>query len=157
MNICGWTRGRFSTPRPHCLFGQTCLGTRCNGPSDGCRGMPGRGTPARGGARLCRFSRAYTKRFGTKSSCRNTHSVTSLDHAGVYYKKQAVRRYHVCFTVTAAALAGSTHQPVTVLLSERKSRLILNDLPHPPVLRLVHATVWQKFKRSLGEKTTPVR
>ena len=105
--------------------------------------MPRRRTPARGEARLCRVSCANTKRFGTNSSCRNTHSVTSLHHAGVWNMEQAVPRYHVCFTVTAAALAGTTLiKPVTVLLSERKSRLILIDLPRPPVLRLVHATVY---------------
>ena len=72
--------------------------------------MPRRGTPARGGARLCQVSCANTKRFKTKSSCRNTHSVTSLYHAGVCNTEQAVPRHHVCFTMTAAALAGSTYQ-----------------------------------------------
>ena len=54
--------------------------------------------------------------------------------------EHTVPRYHVCFTVTAA-LRGATIKPVTVLLSERKRRPVLIDLPHPPVLRLVHATV----------------
>ena len=101
-----------------------------------------RGTPARGGARLCRVSCASTKRFGMKSSCRNAHSVTSLYRAGVWNMEQTAPRYHVCFTVTAAALRGALIKPVTVLLSERENRLILIDLPHPPVLGLVHATVW---------------
>ena len=65
--------------------------------------------------------------------------------------------YHVCFTVTALLLRGAPIKPVTVLLRERKCRLILIDLPHPPVLRLVHATVWKHIIRSLGEATTPVR
>ena len=60
--------------------------------------------------RLCRVWCANSKRFGTKSSCRNTHSVTSLYHAGARNMEQAVPRYYVCFTVTAAALAGSTYQ-----------------------------------------------
>ena len=61
---------------------------------------------------VCRVSCSNTKRFGTNSSCRNTHSVTSLHHAGVWNMEQAVNlpRYHVCFTVTATALAGSTYQ-----------------------------------------------
>ena len=63
-----------------------------------------------GGTRLCRVSCANTKRFGTNSSCRNAHFVTRLHHAGVWNMEQAVPRYHVCFTVTAAALAGSTYQ-----------------------------------------------
>ena len=109
-NIGGGTHGRFSTPRPYCLFGQTYLGTRCNGRSDGGRGMPQRRTPARGGARLRRGSCANKKRFGTNSSCSNTHSVTSLHHADVWNMEQAVPRYHVCFTVTTAAPAGSTYQ-----------------------------------------------
>ena len=46
---------------------------------------------------------------------------------------------------------------LTVLLSERKRRLILIDVPYPPVLRLVHATLWKQFIRSVGEATTPVR
>ena len=108
--IGGWTHGRFSTPRPHCPFEQTYLGTRCNGRSGGCRGMPRRGMPAQGGARLCRVSCVNSKRFGTKSSCRNAHSVAGLYHAGVRNMEQAVPRYHVCFTVTTAALARSTYQ-----------------------------------------------
>ena len=74
------------------------------------RGMPRRRTPARGEARLCRVSCANTKRFGTNSSCRNTHSVTSLHYADVWSMEQAVPRYHVWLTVTAAALTGSTYQ-----------------------------------------------
>ena len=70
------------------------------------------------------------------------HSETSLYHAGVWNMEQAVPRYHVCFTVAAAALAGTLTKRVTVLLSERKSRIFLVDLPHLPVPRLVHATVW---------------
>ena len=109
ISVGGHIHGRSSTPRPHCLFGQTYLGTRCHGLSGGCRGMPRRGTPARGEARLCRVSCANSKRFRTKSSCK-THSVTSLYHAGVRNMEQAVPRYHVCFTVTAAALARSTYK-----------------------------------------------
>ena len=36
--------------------------------------------------------------------------LTSLRRAGAWNMEQAVPRYHVCFTVTAAALAGSTYQ-----------------------------------------------
>ena len=55
-NAGGWTHRRLSTPRPLFLFGQTYLGTRCNGRSGGCRSIPLHGTPARVGARLCRVS-----------------------------------------------------------------------------------------------------
>ena len=71
---------------------------------------PGVGRRRGGGARLCRVSCANTKGFGANSSCRNTYSVTSLHHAGVWDIKQAVPRYHVCFTLVATALAGSTYQ-----------------------------------------------
>ena len=62
-----------------------------------------------GGARFCRVSCANWKRFGTKSSCRNTHSVASLYNAGVRNTEQAVPMYHVYGTVIAAAYAGSTY------------------------------------------------
>ena len=71
-----------------------------------CPGMGRR----RGGSAFVPGSCANTKRFETKSSCRNTHSVTIEYHAGVWNMEQAVPRYHVCFTVTASALAGSTYQ-----------------------------------------------
>ena len=39
-------------------------------------------------------------------------------------------------------LQGALIKRVTVVLSGRENRLVRVDLPHPPVLRLVHATVW---------------
>ena len=95
-----------------------------------------------GGSAFVPVSCANTYRFGMKSSCRNTQTVTSLYHPCVWNMNKQYRSTRYILRRPVLLLQGALIKRVTVLLSGRENRLIRIDLPHPSVLRLVHATVW---------------
>ena len=90
--------------------------------------------------------------------------MTSFYHAGDWNIEQAVE-HRTSVTVVpyiytanaAAALAGSIYQTTDGASKRARNRLIRIDLTHPPVLRDVHATMWEKLQLNLRETMTPVQ